>query len=131
MKRTIIAAAIAISSLSGAQAGLVPQPYTEYARNLIRAFEEIEAANELSPPEKNSAENMATTWFYMGPCEGKNVPHDMEAAQLVAGAEVYYGKLGSAVLEMITILSRDSIGRKPREETCRFAKEMAESTSPR
>ena len=94
MKRTITAAAIAISSPSGAQAGLVPQPYTEYARNLIRAFEEIEAANELSPPEKNSAENMATTWFYMGPCEGKNVPHDMEAAQLVAGAKVYYGKLG-------------------------------------
>lgn len=96
---------------------------------LSKQFEE--AASALDEPAGISARKIASTWFYLGPCEGNtkelrsaNDPSVFQVVQTIRPGTPE----GIAILQMIAILQRTNIvGRNPLEQTCKFALAMANS----
>lgn len=111
-------------------ATIVSETYSEFTKGLLRQLAEVPKARDLSPVAADLAERIAAEWVYTGPCEGDRRKLSTEASRVdvisfVLNASPASG-LGAAVLEMISIMTRSNLGRKPAEYICRFALETAE-----
>ena len=99
--------------------------YAHYVRVTADSMMRAAEANDLDAKTASLAFRVATTWVYIGPCEG-NADHVREASEsigIVLNARPT-NPYSSAILQMIAILNRDNLGR-PSEYKCRFAKELA------
>jgi hypothetical protein len=106
-------------------AQLVTVTYTEFVRQLSAQIDEVAKARRIDEPDTYLARQVASAWYYLGPCKGdaRKVENSNSVLQWVTNAKPSR-PVGAAALEIIAILSRTDFGR-PSEYTCRFALETA------
>lgn len=103
--------------------------YTETARDLDSQMREVFAANSLSGPSADHVLRTAAAWVYLGPCsgDGKKIKQPFDSIQDVSAASPS-NATGAALLQAISILTREGLGRKPSDAVCRYAFETAVPT---
>jgi hypothetical protein len=112
----------------GTNAGFVTLSYTEIAKGFWQEFEEIRQANRLDAVQFERAQRIATSWFFIGPCEGdtRKLPSGGDGAVQAVAVAQPDRSTDAAILQILAILVRGSnLGRKPSEDVCRFAEETA------
>ena len=126
--RTVMLALL-FSIPSPACAAFYSLTYTEFAKGLWRSFADVSHARGLSQEQAATAEQIATLWIHVGPCMGNveapGIENPAGAHGVVMRAEPS-SPLGAAILEMIAIMMRESLGRKPSSDMCKFALESAQ-----
>lgn len=129
MKRLVIAVGV-VALGARAHAGFYEPSYTE---RVISWNSQIDAALQtfkLDPKVSHSAKRLATGWFFLGPCRGKaNLLGDEiggTAISVVTSLRTDQ-PYAQAVLTMIGIMTRESLGREPLDDLCQYALDIAKS----
>jgi hypothetical protein len=128
----VLAVVVVFAFADRAYAPLFELSYTEFAKGVWRAFEEVSTARGLAPPDAYFAQMTAAAWFHVGPCRGDGRALGEGPPQVIG--YVLNARpdrpVEAAVLEMIAIMSRDGLGREPSPHMCKFALETAVPERP-
>lgn len=106
-----------------ASADLVQLSYTEQAIAWNDQMDAIAVTQDLDLKSTFAAKRIAASWVLIGSCRRPAASIDPSSVRVVmqsAGTN----KFEVAVLAMISVLSRENLGREPPENVCLFAKDI-------
>lgn len=128
MKRMVVAVGLVLAS--HAHAGFYKPSYTERVISWDSQLEATIQAFKLEPKFAHSAKRIATAWFFLGPCKGKVNLLDDEIGGTAISVVLNLKPdqpYAQTVLTMIGIMTRESFGREPLEDLCRYVLDIAKS----
>lgn len=121
MFRTATLALLVLTSPAAAE--FVDVPYSRQAIAWSSEMDRIAGHLNLDENETAVAKAVAAQWMHIGPCRGKSDAASFDSAAIVIGGSS--SAFVTAILAMISVLSRENMGRDPLPEAvCRFAAEM-------
>lgn len=129
MKRVVVAIGLVLLA-ARAHAGFYEPSYTERVISWDSQLDAAIQAFKLEPKFAHSAKRVATAWFFLGPCRGKvellNDEVGGTAISVVSSLRPDQ-PYAQTVLALIGIMTRESFGREPIEDLCRYALDIAKS----
>ncbi len=127
-RRLPLLTSILLLGTTPAFAPFVEDTYPTRAANFRSTLKSVADARGLTPAQLEAIAQIVARWIRAGPCmeaEARGEQLDMDAIGIVVEADPNE-IVGGAILEMIGALSRDSLGRRPNADLCRFARETAD-----
>ncbi len=104
------------------------ESYDDVSAQITASIADVGRSRGLSASDFKFARETASTWFFVGPCQGdaRLLPADagFDAIQTVALAKSA-NPTEAAILEIIAILTRQGIGQSPsNKDACKYALEL-------
>lgn len=121
--KSLLVAALLVTCGS-AHADWVSPSYEQVSDSLTGLLDRVAAARELSPEQSLTAKQLAGAWVAAGPCGMQHITDADGALPIMLNPNPKIG-YHAAILEMVAIMIADNLGRKPTDNVCRFATELA------
>lgn len=130
--RVILAVMVLGLGSPSARAKIVFETEAAMAVRLSGSIDRIGKAMELSDLDAGAVREAALTWFYLGPCKGKDVPAQGAANAIgMASGGLLGPKPTMAMHAMIGMLAAESnLGREPGELHCKVIRDLAIPLQP-